>query len=201
MAGTEYGQDMVNLVLALARAGGGMICEETSSVDSSELASSLGALRDSVDRLYIHSSQLGEGDDTTAMSTAAIPPGPAGIREEPSGVSSDGATPGTANSAEVEVEITSARVFAPAARRNLGQAASFYDEYSIDAAAILDGGGPHRDEGASVQQLLSGETEGPKLRPVNISELNMFSRSRGRALSAGVRILPPHPASAVESCV
>jgi hypothetical protein len=170
MAGAEYGQDVVNLVLA-------------------------------VDRLYIHSSQLGEGDDTAAMSTAAIPPGPAGIREEPSGASSDGTTPGTTTSAEEGEEITSSRVFAPAVRRNMGQAASFYDEHNIDATSIPDGGGPHRDEGASVQQLLSGESEGPKLRHVNISELNMFSRSRGRALSAGVRILPPHPASAVESCV
>lgn len=177
MSGSGQGQDMANLLLALARAGGGGRRAPGSVQGSTDLNSSLGVLE-------MRSGDL-QGEDIGPI--VAGPPGqePGAISEESE--NSDDTLPGALGPGDaIGNEIPPSRIFIPGNRRN-PQTAAFYDEYDIDASSVPSGDSPYRDDGASVQQLLNGEGGGSQVRPVNISELNMVSRSRGRALSTGVR--------------
>ena len=115
--------------------------------------------------------------------TSAIPAGTEGIREESSENSDDPLPRPPSDTIEDEIPVSS--IFVHNTRRN-PQTAAFYDEHGIDASSIPVGDGPFRDDGVSIQQQLDSGQEAPH-RLVNISELNMVSRSRGRTLSAGVR--------------
>jgi hypothetical protein len=153
--------------------------------ESTELNSSIGALAERGERLEMVSGVLRDDDDVVVTSIA---PGVEGITEETESSDENVPASGPPGPGDVGDDLPPSSIFIPSVRRNPATAA-FYDEHSIDASAIQPGDGPFRDDGASVQQLLSGGEEGPQVRPVNISELNMVSRSRGRTLSAGVRTL------------
>ena len=158
-----------------------------SAPGSMELNASVGMLGERGERLVMRSGDL-QGDD---LATASTLPGAEGIREESSENSDEPLPRPPSETTENEIPVSS--IFVHNTRRN-PQTAAFYDEHAIDASSIPTGDGPFRDEGMSVQMLLSGAQEGARAppRPVNISELNMVSRSRGQTLSAGVRT--PHQA-------
>lgn len=191
MSGSGQGPDAdlaaVLLALARARASG----PGSGTVGSSDLNASLGMLGERGERLEMRSGEI----PADAVVTTSAVPARGGIREEEDedDIHEDDSLPGPPGPGgpPIEEEIPVSSIFVHNNRLN-PQTVAFYDEHRIEASSIRAGDDPFRDEGASVQQLLDGGEEEAQLRPVNISELNMVSRARGRTLSAGVRTLRQH---------